>query len=74
MNERGYTVLKEVERVAQDHDVSPTQVALAWLIASPGITAPIASATSVHQVHTLLGAADLQLTNEEMAALTALGE
>jgi aryl-alcohol dehydrogenase-like predicted oxidoreductase len=74
MNERGFAVLKEVERVARAHEVPPTQVALAWLISSPGVTAPIASATSVDQVRMMLGAANLHLSDEEMASLTGLGE
>ena len=73
MNEQGFAVLKEVERIAKAHDVPPAQVALAWLIGSPGVTAPIASATSVDQVHMLVGAVDLHLTDEEMATLTAIG-
>ena len=74
MNARGFAVLKEVERVAKAHEVPPSQVALAWLIASPGVTAPIASATSVDQVHMLLGAVRCTLSDEEMATLTAVGE
>jgi aryl-alcohol dehydrogenase-like predicted oxidoreductase len=74
MNARGFAILKEVERVARAHDVQPAQVALAWLIAAPGVTAPIASATSVDQVHVLMGAVNLQLSSEEMAALNAVGE
>jgi aryl-alcohol dehydrogenase-like predicted oxidoreductase len=42
---------------------------LAWLIARPGLTAPIASATSVEQLHELFGAAKLQLTANQIAAL-----
>jgi aryl-alcohol dehydrogenase-like predicted oxidoreductase len=74
MNARGFAVLKEVEQVAKSHEVLPPQVALAWLIARPGVTAPIASATSVDQVHMLLGAVNLHLSGEEMAALNAVGE
>jgi aryl-alcohol dehydrogenase-like predicted oxidoreductase len=45
------------------------QVALAWLMARPGITAPIASATSVAQLEELIGAAQLELSADEIAAL-----
>ena len=51
---------------------SPTaaeQVALAWLMARPSITAPIASATSVEQLDELIGAAHLQLSRDEIARL-----
>ena len=74
MNTRGFAVLKEVERVAEGHGIPATQVALAWLIAARGVTAPIASATSVDQARMLLGAVDVRLSGEEMAALTAVGE
>ena len=65
MNERGFSILAKVEQVAQKHHATIGQVALAWLIARPGITAPIASATSVEQTRELLGAVDVKLTAEE---------
>jgi aryl-alcohol dehydrogenase-like predicted oxidoreductase len=74
MNDRGFAVLKEVERVAQAHNVTPSQVALTWLIARPGITAPIASATSVEQVHGLIEATELKLSDEEIEALNKVSE
>jgi aryl-alcohol dehydrogenase-like predicted oxidoreductase len=61
--------LEKVEQVAQRHRVTMAQVALAWLIARPSITAPIASATSVEQIRELLGAVDLKLTPEDLAEL-----
>ncbi len=69
MHEQGFRVLEQVEHIAEAHGATVAQVALAWLMARPGITAPIASATSVEQVRELLDAATLQLTPEEMAAL-----
>jgi aryl-alcohol dehydrogenase-like predicted oxidoreductase len=51
------------------HDVNPGQVALAWLIARPSITAPIASATTAQQAKELIQAAELKLTEEEIKAL-----
>lgn len=69
MNDKGFAVLTEVERIAQNHAATSGQVALAWIMARPGITAPIASATSVAQTHELLGATELKLAKEEMAAL-----
>ncbi len=65
MNERGFSILAKVEQVAQKHHATIAQAALAWLIARPGITAPIASATSVEQTRELLGAVDVKLTAEE---------
>ncbi len=69
MNERGYAVLAAVDLVAQAHGATPTQVALAWLLARPGITAPIASATSPEQARELLGATELHLESAEIDAL-----
>src|SRR5579859_2336060 len=71
LNERGMSILAVVERVAHKHHVTMAQVALAWLIARPGITAPIASATSIEQTRELLGVVDVRLTPED---LTALGQ
>jgi len=69
LSERGFRILEKVEQVAQRHRVTMAQVALAWLIARPSITAPIASATSVEQIRELLGAVDLKLTPEDLAEL-----
>jgi aryl-alcohol dehydrogenase-like predicted oxidoreductase len=69
MHEQGFRVLEQLDRIAQAHGATVAQVALAWLMARPGITATIASATSVEQVRELLDAANVQLTPEEMAAL-----
>lgn len=71
MNERGWTVLAAVDRVAAAHHATPAQVALAWIMARPGITAPIASGTSAAQVRELLGAVELRLSDEEITALNA---
>ncbi len=71
MNEKGWRVLAAVDRVAEAHGATPAQVALAWIMARPGITAPIASGTSAAQVRELLGAAELRLSDEDMAALNA---
>ena len=69
MHERGWAVLDALLAVAEVRGATPTQVALAWQLARPSVTAPIASATSVAQVQELLGAAALKLTTEELAAL-----
>jgi aryl-alcohol dehydrogenase-like predicted oxidoreductase len=61
LNERGLAVLGALDRVAQTTGATPAQVALAWQMARPGITAPIASATSQAQLDELVGAARLQL-------------
>jgi aryl-alcohol dehydrogenase-like predicted oxidoreductase len=69
MNENGFKVLEELDRVAAAHHATDAQVALAWIMAQPGITSAIASATSVEQVRELLGSVSLKLSEEEMASL-----
>ena len=69
LNPHGLQVLAALDAIAAAQHATPAQVALAWLIARPGITAPIASATSVEQLHELLGAARLQLSHDEIAQL-----
>ena len=73
-NERGFRILEQLDRVAAAHHATVAQVALAWVMARPGITSAIASATSVEQLHELLGSVELSLSQEEMASLTAVSE
>ncbi len=65
----GLGVLAALDRVAAETGATPGQVALAWLAAQPGITAPIASATSVAQAEELVGAMRLTLDAEQIALL-----
>jgi len=69
MTDRGFTVLEAVEKVAAASRATAAQVALSWLAHRPGITAPIASATSVTQLKELLGGIELQLDSDARAAL-----
>jgi aryl-alcohol dehydrogenase-like predicted oxidoreductase len=69
LNPHGLQVLAALDAVAAAHHATPAQVALAWLIARPGLTAPIVSATSVEQLRELLGATGLQLDDGEIARL-----
>ncbi|HLI08072.1 MAG TPA: aldo/keto reductase [Ktedonobacteraceae bacterium] len=69
MNENGFKVLAQLDHVAVAHHATDGQVALAWILAQPGITSAIASATSVAQVREMLGSVSLKLNAEEMAAL-----
>ena len=69
LNARGLRILAALDDIAAKHSATPTQVALAWLIAQPHVTAPIASATSVEQLQDLLAAARLQLSAGELAQL-----
>jgi len=61
LNERGFRILDALDRVAGQYQSAPAIVALAWLIARPGVTAPIASATSLDQLSDLIEATKLAL-------------
>lgn len=69
LNAQGLKVLATLDEIASAHKATTAQVALAWLMARPGITAPIASATSVDQLQELIGAVNLTLSSNEIAAL-----
>lgn len=71
LNARGLGILDALDAVAAAHRATPAQVALAWQIARNGITAPIASATTVAQWQELAGAAHLPLTPADIAQLDA---
>ena len=71
LNARGLQVLAALDAVAQRRGATPGQVALAWQLLQPGITAPIASATSLQQLAELVAAASLQLSVEDIADLDA---
>jgi aryl-alcohol dehydrogenase-like predicted oxidoreductase len=61
LNERGFGIVEALDQVAAQYNSTPAQIALAWLMARPGITAPIASATSVEQLNDLIEATKLEL-------------
>lgn len=69
LNERGMRILGALDAVSAGHGAQPAEVALAWLAAQPGVTAPIASATSVAQVDSLVRSTSMKLTAEDLAAL-----
>jgi len=71
VNPRGLRILTALDDVASTHGVSPSQVAIAWLIARPGITAPIVSATSVEQLKDVLAAANVALSAQDVQQLDA---
>lgn len=71
LNPRGFALLAVLDAVAAEHGATPAQVALAWLIARPGVTAPIASATSLAQLDELIGAVSLTLNPAALDRLTA---
>ncbi|MGO3127207.1 MAG: aldo/keto reductase [Luteimonas sp.] len=69
LNARGKRVLAALDDAACRHAATAAQIALAWLIARPGVTAPIVSATSIHQLRELAAARTLLLTKSDIAAL-----
>jgi aryl-alcohol dehydrogenase-like predicted oxidoreductase len=70
MNERGFKILAAVDAVAKQLNTTTGQVALAWIMARPGITAAIASGTTSEQVKDLTAAANLVLPAEAISSLT----
>lgn len=69
LNPRGERILAALDAVAARHDAKLAEVALAWVVARPGVTAPIASATSVEQTESLIRAVSLKLTADDIAEL-----
>jgi aryl-alcohol dehydrogenase-like predicted oxidoreductase len=69
LNERGFKILAALDAVADQYHTTQASVALAWLIARPGITAPIASATTVEQLNDLISATELKLNGEAIKVL-----
>ena len=69
LNPRGFKILDALDEVSKRHDTTPATVALAWMIARPSVTAPIASATSVQQLESLAAATRLELANEDVELL-----
>jgi aryl-alcohol dehydrogenase-like predicted oxidoreductase len=69
LNERGFRILAALDQVAKAHHSTPGKVALAWLIARPSITAPIASATSLDHVRDLVEATKLELDQASIETL-----
>ncbi|NYT42717.1 aldo/keto reductase [Sphingomonas sp. R-74633] len=73
MEAKGPAMLAAMDQIAAETGATLAQIALAWVAAQPGITAPIASATSLAQVDELVGSWDLTLTPAQLDTLTAVG-
>jgi len=69
LNERGFKIIAALERVAAKHNANPAQVALAWAMARPSVTAPIASATNAEQMKDLVASTDLKLDRDSVDLL-----
>ncbi len=71
---KGTAILNALDTVAERHHVQPAQVALAWLMTRKGVTAPIASATSVEQVDAFVTAVSLSLSADDLQLLDQSGK
>ncbi|WP_110647319.1 aldo/keto reductase [Salinicola peritrichatus] len=69
--ERDAPVIEALQQIAESRSVSPAQIALAWLLQKPGITAPIVGASKSHHLDQALGALEITLTADEIEKLEA---
>jgi aryl-alcohol dehydrogenase-like predicted oxidoreductase len=69
LNDRGLSILKALDKVASNHNSSPASVAIAWVMARPGITAPIASATNTKQLKDIIASTELRLNSQDIELL-----
>jgi aryl-alcohol dehydrogenase-like predicted oxidoreductase len=74
LNDYGFGVLKALDEVAKRYEAKPGQIAIAWLIARPSVTAPIVSATNLEQVGELAEAAEIELDAESIEKIDAAGK
>ena len=70
---KGQKILKALDSVSGRHSTKPAEVALAWIMAQPGVTAPIASATNPDQLHSLVRATQIELSKADIAELDQAG-
>lgn len=73
-SDSGLAVVSALDEIASNHSAEISSVALAWLLAQPGITAPIASASRISQLAALLAAPELTLASDEIDRLTKLSD
>ncbi|WP_241975919.1 MULTISPECIES: aldo/keto reductase [Cryobacterium] len=69
LNRHGFRVLAVLDRIAEEHEVAPAAIAIAWLIARSPVVAPVASASHPDQVEALVAAAGIRLTRGDMVDL-----
>jgi aryl-alcohol dehydrogenase-like predicted oxidoreductase len=74
LNERGFRILAALDQVAKQYNSTPGKISLAWLIARPSITAPIASATNLEQLTELIEATGLKLDDSSIDVLNRASE
>lgn len=73
LNDKGMKILAALDQVSVEANASPASVAIAWVAARPGITAPIASATSVRQLESIIAAGTLTLSADQLQRLDQAG-
>jgi len=73
LDAKGEAILKALDSVAAANQATPAEVSLAWLVAQKGVTAPIASASSVEQVSSLAKGVRLSLSDSDLKTLTDAG-
>ncbi len=71
LNDYGFGVVKALDEVAHRYEAKPGQIAIAWLIARPSVTAPIASATNLEQLGELVEAAQIELDADSIQKIDA---
>jgi aryl-alcohol dehydrogenase-like predicted oxidoreductase len=71
LNPRGYKILAALDKVSAEYNTTPATVAIAWVMARPGITAPIASATSIKQLDSLIKATEIKLNSDAIDLLNS---
>ena len=64
-----FAVVEQVTEIAQKRGVTNAQVALAWVLAKPGVTAPIIGASKMRHLEDAVAALDLKLSEEEIGSL-----
>ena len=69
-DERGMKILKALKQVSEETGAEQAAISLAWLLAQPTVTAPIASATSTKQLQALFAAVELKLSDAQLKTLT----
>ncbi|EUC00570.1 NADP-dependent oxidoreductase domain containing protein [Rhizobium sp. CF080] len=73
LNDKGLRILAALDEVSVETNAEPASIALAWLIQTRGVTAPIASATSVGQLDAIIAAGNLALSADQMKLLNEAG-
>ena len=73
LDDKGMRILAALDRVSAETGARPAEIALAWLMAKPAVTAPIASATTLDQLDSLMKSANVALSPEQMADLDMAG-